>query len=157
MRLALVFTFAFNIFFLWAQNADTLKENVIFLHNQIRQTLQKSPLQRSIELEKKATDELKILCQKPYSYHVTDEYGNNQYRSVKYPTSQEIVNFWLREQRYYQGKPVTELGLMQYGHFTQMIWGTTTHIGCALDTTKGGLYIFLCLYSPKGNKIGQKP
>lgn len=41
------------------------------------------------------------------------------------------------------------------GHYTQMIWPTTTHIGCALATSAGIDYL-VCHYSPAGNIDGKK-
>ncbi|KAH3752777.1 peptidase inhibitor 15-like [Dreissena polymorpha] len=49
-------------------------------------------------------------------------------------------------------------------HYTQLIWATTTRVGCALSrckrlrngTDRNALY-FACFYSPPGNYIGQLP
>jgi hypothetical protein len=38
-------------------------------------------------------------------------------------------------------------------HYTQMIWPTTTHVGCALHDEKGWRYL-ICRYSPPGNRDG---
>ena len=46
----------------------------------------------------------------------------------------------------------------KYGHFTQMVWKTTTEIGCAVGKRKDiPGYIVVCRYNPPGNVIGQKP
>lgn len=39
-------------------------------------------------------------------------------------------------------------------HYTQMIWPTTTRIGCALATNRSADYL-VCRYSPKGNVDGR--
>ncbi|WP_265570386.1 CAP domain-containing protein [Sphingomicrobium nitratireducens] len=39
------------------------------------------------------------------------------------------------------------------GHYTQIIWPTTTHVGCALASSRDKDY-FVCRYSPPGNKDG---
>jgi len=41
------------------------------------------------------------------------------------------------------------------GHYTQVIWKTTTHVGCAIVTNGTNDYL-VCRYSPAGNWIGQK-
>jgi hypothetical protein len=38
------------------------------------------------------------------------------------------------------------------GHYTQMIWRTTTHVGCALHRERGWDYL-ICRYSPMGNVL----
>jgi hypothetical protein len=42
------------------------------------------------------------------------------------------------------------------GHYTQMIWRTTTSVGCAL-ASNGQTDFLVCRYSPPGNVVGQKP
>merc|ERR1712093_158270 len=43
---------------------------------------------------------------------------------------------------------------MGTGHFTQVVWQTTTHVGMARDTTGSGSFMF-CNYGPPGNYMGQ--
>jgi hypothetical protein len=50
------------------------------------------------------------------------------------------------------------------GHYTQIVWGATTHLGCAKKTCttnnpfgKGSWEIWVCNYSPPGNFVGKKP
>lgn len=40
------------------------------------------------------------------------------------------------------------------GHYTQMIWRSTTHVGCAI-ASGGGNDFLVCRYSPPGNVLGQ--
>ena len=39
-------------------------------------------------------------------------------------------------------------------HYTQIVWPTTTHVGCAVASSATTDY-FVCRYSPTGNKDGQ--
>jgi Cysteine-rich secretory protein family len=41
------------------------------------------------------------------------------------------------------------------GHYTQIIWRRTTHVGCAVHQTPAWDYL-ICRYAPAGNVIGQR-
>ena len=44
-------------------------------------------------------------------------------------------------------------------HYRQMVWSTTTHIGCAHarnQCSNSPLYMLFCYYSPAGNKPGER-
>jgi hypothetical protein len=45
---------------------------------------------------------------------------------------------------------------LDVSHYTQMIWRTTTHVGCGL-VRSGRWEALVCHYSPKGNRDGQRP
>lgn len=42
------------------------------------------------------------------------------------------------------------------GHYTQMIWHSTTQIGCAIGSGSG-MDVLVCRYRSPGNYMGQKP
>ena len=46
-------------------------------------------------------------------------------------------------------------GWQGVGHYTQLIWPTTTDVGCAMATGRGQDYL-VCRYSPPGNVVGQR-
>jgi len=70
-----------------------------------------------------------------------------------------LVESWANEKsNYVPGTPIEQtLGAPNiYGHYTQMVWSTTTQIGCALGSDANQDYL-VCRYSPTGNYIGQVP
>lgn len=41
------------------------------------------------------------------------------------------------------------------GHYTQIIWPGTTHVGCGISSNRGNDFL-VCRYSPPGNVMGQR-
>lgn len=73
-------------------------------------------------------------------------------------TPVQAANAWVGEKPYYDyGSNSCAVG-QQCGHYTQIVWSTTTRIGCARVTCVDGKGIFMtCNYDPPGNYIGQRP
>lgn len=64
------------------------------------------------------------------------------------------VKMWYDEVRYYD---FTKPGFsMNTGHFTAVVWKSSTKLGCGV-VTKDGYTAMACLYSPPGNMMGQFP
>ncbi|OIW31636.1 PR-1-like protein [Coniochaeta ligniaria NRRL 30616] len=64
---------------------------------------------------------------------------------------------WMNEAAKYHGEKIGEGNFAAYGHYTQCMWKSTTHVGMAAATdNKGGVYV-VGRYSPPGNWTGQKP
>jgi uncharacterized protein YkwD len=72
----------------------------------------------------------------------------------------EMVNAWIDERQYFKNGPFPENSRTgnwgDVGHYTQIIWPTTTKIGCALATNSGN-DVLVCRYSPGGNIVGRDP
>lgn len=71
----------------------------------------------------------------------------------------EMSGSWIAEKQYYKDAPSpgnsTTGNWADVGHYTQIVWSSTTQIGCALASSATADY-FVCRYSPPGNYRGQK-
>lgn len=75
-------------------------------------------------------------------------------------TLEEMVGGWASEQRVFREGVFPDVSTTgswhDVGHFTQMIWKSTTAVGCAISTGHGN-DVLVCRYSPPGNYIGEAP
>ncbi len=73
-------------------------------------------------------------------------------------TYSEMVEAWLEEARDYVNAPApgfSRTGTWQdVGHYSQMVWRHTTHMGCAMASGPSD-DVLVCRYAPAGNVIGQ--
>ncbi len=74
-----------------------------------------------------------------------------------YP-AEAMVGAWIGEKRYFRSGTfpnVSTSGNWQdVGHFTQLVWKGTTHVGCAVHHDARWDFL-ICRYSPKGNVDGR--
>lgn len=84
--------------------------------------------------------------------------GENIYGSSATATPAATVNSWAAEQANFT-YPNTCAGGQVCGHYTQIVWRDTTHLGCALHDCPGLAYhsSVVCDYGPGGNIGTQAP
>lgn len=81
------------------------------------------------------------------------------------PKPSDAINNWASEVSYYNYNTNTCASGKKCGHYTQIVWSTTTMLGCAMthcftnspDSGKGDWYFVVCNYKPPGNYVGRKP
>ncbi len=158
-RIFSIIVFLLFFAFGFAQTAlpDSAKQLILNEHNFYRKIVGAPPVFWSDTVEKYAIEQVAEIIENPNNYKINPYYGINIYRSPENPTPTKIVEYWAKEQRYYHGEVIDEKNVELVGHYTQIIWKQTFSIGCALGQTKGGVYVVVCLYNPKGNCIGCKP
>lgn len=83
--------------------------------------------------------------------------GENIYASGGTATAMGAVDLWAAEKANYTYSTNTCSGVC--GHYTQIVWRTSLHVGCALHTCSGLAYpsTIVCNYGPGGNYNGQQP
>ncbi|XP_076936877.1 pathogenesis-related protein 1A-like [Bidens hawaiensis] len=88
-----------------------------------------------------------------------EEYGENI--AIGFEISGlEAISAWLDEKGYYNYSSNSCLPSMMCEHYTQVVWKTSIHIGCARVKCMQSLndaYYVVCNYHPPGNYNGEKP
>uniref|UniRef100_A0A8D2JDP5 Peptidase inhibitor 16 n=1 Tax=Varanus komodoensis TaxID=61221 RepID=A0A8D2JDP5_VARKO len=74
------------------------------------------------------------------------------------------VEQWYDEYKYYNMTTLTCKEGEMCGHYTQVVWATTEHVGCGMQFCKTlqflndtDMYLLVCNYVPPGNVKGNKP
>jgi uncharacterized protein YkwD len=94
--------------------------------------------------------------------HSMGMYGENIYASTDTPTPQDVVSSWASEAADYDY--ATNSCSNVCGHYTQIVWRSSTEVGCAVASCtqnspfgSGAWSFVVCDYDPAGNYVGQKP
>jgi hypothetical protein len=73
-------------------------------------------------------------------------------------TLEQMVGSWIEEKRHFRSGSfpnVSSTGAwLDVSHYTQLIWRSTTSLGCAIHSTRDRDFL-ICRYSPRGNRDGQ--
>ncbi|KAJ8261073.1 hypothetical protein COCON_G00167960 [Conger conger] len=121
-------------------------------HNAYRRTHSAPPVTLSQELCRSAQVWADHLLSVKTMEHSETEDGENIYyawsSAPKKPTGKEAVDSWYSEIKDYDfSKPGPS---METGHFTQLVWKSTTEVGVGL-ATDGNTVFVVGQYSPAGN------
>lgn len=89
--------------------------------------------------------------------------GENLYAATASTPIADVVTSWAGEAASYDYASGKCSGMC--GHYTQLVWADTTHVGCAVKacTTnspfsgRASWELWVCNYSPPGNFVGKKP
>jgi pathogenesis-related protein 1 len=71
------------------------------------------------------------------------------------PSGAQVSDAWTAEQADYNYSANSCSSVC--GHYTQVVWSTTTDLGCAMKACGGNTFIVSCEYGPGGNINGQRP
>lgn len=133
-------------------------------HNKVRKDVGSPPLEWSAELAAYAqawADNLaKEGCEmehRPRQGQWAQKYGENIFWG--YGASYTLVSAsrsWYSEIKDYQHGPISDKNWPVAGHYTQMVWKTTTQVGFGVATCSGGEIIIVANYNPAGNVWGTK-
>ena len=138
--------------FIQLRNVDVEEfgTSILSTHNKLRAAHGSSPLQWSAKAASKAQAWARHLAQSG-----TLEHGNHvglgqnlAYKMGADLSGEETANMWYQEiSQYNFNQPGFKSGT---GHFTQLVWAATTHLGAA-KVTQGNTSYVVANYSPPGN------
>jgi hypothetical protein len=141
-----------------------LRREMLYAHNRARDAIGVAPLVWDAALADDADRYALELADTRAFRHSRKEQraspqGENLWMGTRDAfTYAEMTASWAGERRYYRAAAfpdISSTGLWQdVGHYTQMVWSTTTRVGCALESNETDDYL-VCRYSPPGNVFGR--
>ncbi len=142
--------------------AVPFSHKIIALHNAERSRLGLPILQWSDDLAMDARAWSESMARQGYFGHSPDDIRGNQGENLfrgsagDYDIEEMIEGFIEERDDFHAGvfPDVARDGDWSHvGHYTQLIWRRTTHVGCAMVTARGWDWL-TCRYAPAGNVMG---
>lgn len=81
--------------------------------------------------------------------------GENIFQSRPASSLAAAAQDWCNEVGSYSGQNIPDGNFESYGHYTQVVWPTTTAVGMGAATAASGNYYVCGRYTPQGNFNGQ--
>jgi len=152
---------------------DTAQQNeMVAAHNQFRRAVGAPDVQWSDSVAAKAQAWAETLkskgCKMEHSKDRKGKLGENIYwaspvkwsdgrTEVQEITPAKVVDWWANESKNYDHSSNSCAPGKVCGHYTQVVWRTTTEIGCGKAVCDDKSQVWVCNYQPAGNIIGRKP
>ena len=151
----------------WPAPADRgeplLRASVLKLHNQARHQFGVAPVAWSEQLAAEAMGHAQYMARTGYYGHDQTpgrrkKMGENLWRGQRGVFSYDVmVQVMVDEVRYFRPGHFPNNSVngnwLAVSHYTQIVWPTTTEIGCALASSATTDF-FVCRYAPTGNRDG---
>ena len=139
------------------EEVNDIAQEFLEAHNVYRTEVGIENLTWSDELAQSATEWAEELAKTCAFEHSTGNYGENLWKGTAGAFSiTQVVDSWGSEkQDYNYNENSCAVGAV-CGHYTQIVWESTTEVGCGTATCDGW-DVWVCQYTPAGNVIGQKP
>ena len=142
----------------------SIEQEILKAHNKYRSEVGLSPLRWSNELEADAKRWAAQLTKSQKFEHSRkrDGQGENLWMGTSKRFSfTQMVDSWGEEKKYFKRGAFPNVSTTgkwsDVGHYTQIVWKDTSHVGCAGFDGPDGKYRLVCRYKKPGNFRGQKP
>ena len=135
---------------------SSLARDMLAAHNAVRARVGIAPLAWSDRLAARSQDWAdSLLARKQFVHRPNSTYGENLFEITGAAASPaQVIDFWAAESKNYDYRSNKCRGVC--GHYTQIVWGDTKEVGCAV--ARGGeREVWVCNYDPPGNWIGKQP
>ncbi|KAL8397891.1 hypothetical protein RB594_004554 [Gaeumannomyces avenae] len=145
-----------------ASGLSSDEQKALDAHNAARAAVGQKPLAWDAGLAADAKSWAQNLVSVGSLQHSTSgqrgDQGENLYwQSHDKTPCKNAADSWASEASLYGGQPVGQGDFAAYGHYTQMIWKSSTTVGLGIaNDGKGGVYV-VARYNPAGNFVGQTP
>jgi uncharacterized protein YkwD len=139
-----------------ANAPSSLARDMIAVHSAVRARVGLAPLTWSDRLAAHSqvwADTL--LARRQFVHRPNSTYGQSLFEITgATASSAQVVNAWAAESRNYDYR--SDRCRDVCGHYTQIVWGDTKEVGCAV-ARGGGREVWVCEYDPPGNWVGKRP
>jgi pathogenesis-related protein 1 len=135
---------------------SSLSRDMLAVHNAVRARVGMASLVWSDRLAARSQDWADtLLARKQFIHRPNSSYGENLFEITgATAVPEQVVNAWAAESRNYDYISNRCSGVC--GHYTQIVWGETKEVGCAV-ARGGGREVWACNYDPPGNRVGRRP
>ncbi|MDI1325231.1 MAG: CAP domain-containing protein [Brevundimonas sp.] len=143
--------------------SDQIEARLLAAHNAERALVGSRPLIWSEELEAEARGWAGQLISSGRFAHDPSMHGHGENLWSGWGgrafTPEEMVGEWIAEKAQYREgvfPNVSRTGdWSDVGHYSQLVWGGTTHVGCAI-VSRDDRSVLACRYAPPGNIDGRR-
>ena len=144
-----------------AAQAQDMKSDVLAVHNAERALVGAEPLQWDDGLAAGAQTWANHLADISSLVHSDTPEGENLWMgSAGAYGYASMAQTWADEKSQFSNGVFPDVSTSgnwaDVGHYTQMVWSGTTHVGCAL-ASNASWDILVCRYANPGNVVGQQP
>lgn len=148
-------------------HGSNVELRLLAAHNRERNALGVPALRWNDELAASAAKWGQHLKKLGYLEHYPDDpddedpEGENLWAGTRgYYGPEDMVGLWIAEKKHFRHANFpanSKTGDVEdIGHYTQLIWRTSTHVGCAVTRNDQDDFL-VCRYSEAGNVIGERP